>query len=1029
MKNLLLIHEVIQKKNLLIEACNFDTECIIYSASQSLSEFKKLLYKKVKSKKPVDHLAFAFHETQYPDTVLPLDNKPIFTKVALFDPTLSSWEPFVSFMIDFCAKHKVKTIDWFACFLLQSPDWMYFLDQLEIKTGVICRASSDKTGNLKYGGDWILESSNTDIRDIYFSDQIYLYPILFSWVFSTPLSDIDKVGLGGAGIATNDKSCWMATASNMLASAGHGTGGGIQAKAVSIYNQFKEYYYQTDFTKIQHRTYTLGDRIVQIQNEVIATGVVKFTITDNEMSVIQTVGTFNTTDSMSTPDINGGTPATVNVPSSPANQIDFTGLTNRTYTLNNTIIQIHSASPLDTVAVGLVKTTVTGTSMSVKDTIGVFDTNSDIYIGETILMGTYATVYTSYAGGWTDTGLTWWLSDTSHAINSPYTVVTMYGQKQKRPWANPDGMKILGNYLRESKPVGVSISWSQNGSYYGYGGHALTAVGDGDASTTSSALTANPATIVMTDSDREPNPNTNESNTYTFDAYTRNNKQGDGWYFNYSSVHTFIKHIVVLSASTGSNATTLVGTQTLVQNFDAAAITQGGVAIDATGIRYVVNVGSVAEISRYRTFITCTKTGWTQTTVPTITEQDTQGGSKVRQLDITWTFSTAVDYDTPNWEVSVTTELGVTGQSNPTFTYQNVAFIYPSYSAVAPPVDTTVERDEGETNGDNASGGDVIVTYDLYGTANYPTAVTGGSSSTSSNIKIGTFKTQHEYKWNKLPTHPTLKLKINDASSTGNIIYTDIKIKNLKIGHSYTQLGYETIGGALLTKAFGEGAAVEGIAFVADSSEILNFSDWLTEVDDTNQPAGFSLLTYDLNSTNPTGWDALANYPDGEDYVESTHPISPCVIKGTKIRIPKGDIEIEKLRTGDLIINQYEQSIPIEYVYRFEVSKSARFIKFNKHSIARNVPNETLTCIERHGFILQNEIKRAWELENGKSIRRISKKYKYIYHLSFKDTSTQYYTNNLLSESFSKSNLQKLIVQNNADNINTSFPKFTRLRK
>ena len=64
------------------------------------------------------------------------------------------------------------------------------------------------------------------------------------WIFSIaeniymkmdPPSDVDKPGVANPPI-TNDNSCWMATAANMLAAAGYGNGTSLQARANDIFN-------------------------------------------------------------------------------------------------------------------------------------------------------------------------------------------------------------------------------------------------------------------------------------------------------------------------------------------------------------------------------------------------------------------------------------------------------------------------------------------------------------------------------------------------------------------------------------------------------------------------------------------------------------------------------------------------------------------------------------------------------------------------------------------------------------------------
>jgi alpha-tubulin suppressor-like RCC1 family protein len=78
----------------------------------------------------------------------------------------------------------VSIIDLISCSLYSNPDWISAIQTLETKVGINFRASSNATGNLKSGGDWIQESDGVDIRDIYFTDAItefvnllYIYKI------------------------------------------------------------------------------------------------------------------------------------------------------------------------------------------------------------------------------------------------------------------------------------------------------------------------------------------------------------------------------------------------------------------------------------------------------------------------------------------------------------------------------------------------------------------------------------------------------------------------------------------------------------------------------------------------------------------------------------------------------------------------------------------------------------------------------------------------------------------------------------
>ena len=61
--------------------------------------------------------------------------------------------------MDLLKKHQVKNADFLACNTLKHQSWKTFYDILKKHTGAVVGASDDATGNLKYGGDWVMEST------------------------------------------------------------------------------------------------------------------------------------------------------------------------------------------------------------------------------------------------------------------------------------------------------------------------------------------------------------------------------------------------------------------------------------------------------------------------------------------------------------------------------------------------------------------------------------------------------------------------------------------------------------------------------------------------------------------------------------------------------------------------------------------------------------------------------------------------------------------------------------------------------
>jgi len=98
------------------------------------------------------------------------DNNPIFLdNTPLFESLL---------ITNIIKKFKIENIDFLACDTLNSEPWKNFYSMLHDTTNVIVGASNNKTGNIKYGGDWIMESTSEDISIIYFNDHIQEYTSL-----------------------------------------------------------------------------------------------------------------------------------------------------------------------------------------------------------------------------------------------------------------------------------------------------------------------------------------------------------------------------------------------------------------------------------------------------------------------------------------------------------------------------------------------------------------------------------------------------------------------------------------------------------------------------------------------------------------------------------------------------------------------------------------------------------------------------------------------------------------------------------
>ncbi len=90
----------------------------------------------------------------------------------------ASWNGLKEFLLNL-SKIGVETVDFLACLLYAQPGVPEMLSELESLTGIDLRASTNDTGNVEVGGDWILESDMVNIEDLYFTEKIENFKDLF----------------------------------------------------------------------------------------------------------------------------------------------------------------------------------------------------------------------------------------------------------------------------------------------------------------------------------------------------------------------------------------------------------------------------------------------------------------------------------------------------------------------------------------------------------------------------------------------------------------------------------------------------------------------------------------------------------------------------------------------------------------------------------------------------------------------------------------------------------------------------------
>jgi hypothetical protein len=185
--NVVLIDSDTLNYEIFYNSCNGTTFPIVYSRSCSRNDLLQLLNNKFTK---IDRLCFVFSlEPNYQF----LNNEFLFRN----DETIPYSEN-VTFLINLINHFNISTVDYLACDTLNYDNWLNYYNIILTNTTAVVGASSDRTGNLKYGGDWTMESTGQDIEVIYFNSNIQNYQDLLdnAWQYFAIMSDGTVFGWG-----------------------------------------------------------------------------------------------------------------------------------------------------------------------------------------------------------------------------------------------------------------------------------------------------------------------------------------------------------------------------------------------------------------------------------------------------------------------------------------------------------------------------------------------------------------------------------------------------------------------------------------------------------------------------------------------------------------------------------------------------------------------------------------------------------------------------------------------------------------
>ena len=159
-KHICFISSIVENSSTFSQYVNADTYPVVYNSHADREHLKTSLLSQFTA---IDRISFVFHgpfTTDYVPTRF-INDEMFFTLDENQAIVVGENQVFIQ---ELCTALQVKNVDFLACNLLQSEEWKRYFALFQ---NVVVGASIDNTGNLKYGGDWVMENTMENVRDIY----------------------------------------------------------------------------------------------------------------------------------------------------------------------------------------------------------------------------------------------------------------------------------------------------------------------------------------------------------------------------------------------------------------------------------------------------------------------------------------------------------------------------------------------------------------------------------------------------------------------------------------------------------------------------------------------------------------------------------------------------------------------------------------------------------------------------------------------------------------------------------------------
>ena len=149
-----------------------DTYPVVYDFESDSASLKASLLAQFQS---IDRVSFLFHGLPKASTSFSTTrflNTKMFFDMAEDGVTVVPGGESQLFLQELFTAWNVKNVDFLGCSLLQSPEWKQYFALFQ---NVVVGASLDDTGNVRFGGNWVMENTNQNICDLYFNSSIGNY--------------------------------------------------------------------------------------------------------------------------------------------------------------------------------------------------------------------------------------------------------------------------------------------------------------------------------------------------------------------------------------------------------------------------------------------------------------------------------------------------------------------------------------------------------------------------------------------------------------------------------------------------------------------------------------------------------------------------------------------------------------------------------------------------------------------------------------------------------------------------------------